>query len=72
MLGVINNASMHNENQGEKRARKIIVSNFSFVIGDEKYSHKYMYFDHKNFDSEGFSSFIYKNFKQMAKCAMIS
>ena len=30
-------------------ARKNIASNLSFVIGNEKYSQKYMCFDHKNF-----------------------
>ena len=47
MLGAINNASLHHESWGEKL--KNIVSQFSFVIGDEKCSHKYMCFDPKSF-----------------------
>ena len=37
--------------KSKREENKNIVSDFSFVIGDEKYSRKYMCFDYKNFDS---------------------
>ena len=43
-----NNASFTSGKSRREEPRNI-VSNFSFVIGNEKYNHKYMCFDHKNY-----------------------
>ena len=48
MLGAISKI-LKSRKMGRKESKNI-PSNFSFVIGDEKCSHKYMCFDNKNFD----------------------
>ena len=51
MLEEITNVRLHEDSQVAREGAINSVSQFSFVIGDEKYSPKYMCFDNKNSDS---------------------